>query len=74
MKRYIEQLIEDINQATWRIKPPHEIWEKSEVDPYDEVELEDISHVEQYIYGEEKTNSQNYRHFLDEKTKSIFAK
>lgn len=58
MKRYIEQLIEDIHQATWKIKPPHEIWEKSEADPYDEVELEDISHVEQYIFGEEKLISE----------------
>ena len=58
MKRYIEQLIEDIRQATWKIKPPHEIWEKSEADPYDELELEDISFVEKYIYGEEKPISE----------------
>lgn len=57
MKRYIEQLIEDIHQATWKIKPPHKIWEESEADPYDEGELEDISYVEKFIYGEEKTIS-----------------
>jgi hypothetical protein len=49
MERYITQLISDIRQATWNLKPPHEIWE--DVDPDNEVELEDISYVEEYVYG-----------------------
>ena len=52
MQRYIEQLIEDIHKATWNLKPPHKLWEESGADPDDELELEDISYVEQYIEGE----------------------
>lgn len=56
MERYIEQLIEDIRRAGWRIRPPHEIWH--DVDLENEAEQEDISHVEKYIYGtEEKISS-----------------
>lgn len=51
MQRYIEQLIADIRKATWNIKPPHPIWEESEANPVDELELEDISYVEEFIYG-----------------------
>lgn len=54
MKRYIEQLIEDIHKATWNLKPPHKLWEDSEADPDDELELEDMSYVEQYIEGEKQ--------------------
>lgn len=53
MQRYIEQLIEDIHKATWNMKPPHELWEESEADPDDELELEDMSYLEKYIYGDE---------------------
>ena len=52
MQRYIEQLIEDIHKSTWNLKPPHKLWEESEADPDDELELEDMSYVEQYIEGE----------------------
>lgn len=52
MKRYIEQLIEDLHQATWSLKPPHELWEVSEANPDDELELEDMSYVEKYVYGD----------------------
>jgi hypothetical protein len=52
MEHYIEQLIEDLHQATWQLKPPHELWEDSAADPDDELELEDMSYVEKYIYGE----------------------
>lgn len=52
MQRYIEQLIEDIHQATWRIRPPHELWEESGADPDDELELEDMSYVEKLMYGD----------------------
>jgi hypothetical protein len=51
MQRYIEQLITDIHKATWNIKPPHLIWEESEADPANELELEDISYVEEFLYG-----------------------
>ena len=54
MKRYLEQLIDDLHKATWNMKPPHEIWEDSEADPDDEVELEDMSQVEKYMYGDEE--------------------
>jgi hypothetical protein len=53
MERYLEQLVGDIRNATWKVSPPHEIWEKSGADPDNELELEDISHVEQYVYGDE---------------------
>lgn len=58
MQRYIEQLIGDIRQATWNMKPPHKLWEESEADPDDELELEDMSYVEQYIYGEKEPIAQ----------------
>ncbi|PTN09613.1 hypothetical protein [Mangrovibacterium marinum] len=54
MKRYIEQLIDDIRQASWNVNPPHELWAKSKADPDDELELEDMSFAEQYIYGEQQ--------------------
>lgn len=50
MHRYIEQLIEDFRQRRQVVKPPHEIWD--EADPTDPVELEDISYVEAYLYGD----------------------
>ena len=54
MERYIQQLINDIHQATYHVRPPHELWLDSEADPQDELELEDMSHVEKYLYGEEE--------------------
>lgn len=54
MDRYIQQLIEDIHRATYHVRPPHELWLTSEADPQDELELEDMSHVEKYLYGEEE--------------------
>jgi len=54
MERYVEQLIDDIHKATWNVKPPHPLWEESEADPDDEVELEDMSYVEKYIYGKKQ--------------------
>lgn len=52
MDRYIKQLQDDIKNATLKIRPPHEIWE--DANPDDEVELEDISHVEKYYYGKKE--------------------
>jgi len=49
MEHYISQLISDIHQATWRVRPPHEIWE--DVDLENEADLEDLSYVEEYVYG-----------------------
>ncbi|MHC1774697.1 MAG: hypothetical protein AB9834_04710 [Lentimicrobium sp.] len=54
MKRYIEQLIEDMHARMQTVNPPSEIWLESEADPTNELELEDMAYVEQYIYGEEK--------------------
>lgn len=53
MKRYIEQLIADIHQASWNLKPPHKLWMESGANPTDEVELEDMSFIEEYIEGEQ---------------------
>lgn len=52
MQRYIEQLIEDIHQATWKIRAPHEIWD--DVDINSDVELEDMGYAEKYIYGKKE--------------------
>ena len=52
MQHYLEQLIDDLHKATWGMKPPHEIWEESEADPDDEMEPEDMSYVEKYLYGD----------------------
>lgn len=54
MQRYLEQLIDDLHQATWGMKPPHEIWQESEADPDDELELDDLSYVEKHLYGDEQ--------------------
>lgn len=51
MKLYIKQLLADIQQACLKVAPPHPVWEQSEADPDNELELEDISFVEQYVYG-----------------------
>lgn len=53
MDKYIEQLIDDIKQARQKVQPPHPLWLDSEADPYDVGELEDISYVEQFVYGKE---------------------
>lgn len=53
MQRYIEQLIADIHQASWNLKPPHKLWMETGADPDDELELEDISFIEEYVEGEE---------------------
>ena len=53
MERYLEQLIGDIRNATWKVTPPHPIWQESGADPDNELELEDMSYVEQYVYGDE---------------------
>lgn len=52
MQRYIDQLIEDLREASWNLNAPHEIWEESGADPCNEVELEDLSFIEEYVYGE----------------------
>jgi hypothetical protein len=52
MQRYIEQLIADIHQATWQIRPPGEMWDYA--DPNSELETEDMAYVEKYIYGKEE--------------------
>ncbi|MBK7174994.1 MAG: hypothetical protein IPH84_17610 [Bacteroidales bacterium] len=53
MERYIMQLIEDLREASWNLNSPHEIWEKSGADTEDELEMEDMSYVEKFIYGDE---------------------
>lgn len=52
MQRYIEQLIADIHQATWQIRPPREIWDHA--DTNSELEREDMEYVEKYIYGDKE--------------------
>lgn len=51
MQKYVQQLLIDIQQACLEVGPPHSLWEASEADPDNELELEDMSFVEQYIYG-----------------------
>lgn len=53
MQRYIEQLIDDLHKATWNIRPPHTLWEDSGADPDNELERDDLSYVEKYVYGDE---------------------
>ena len=52
MKRYIEQLIEDIHRATWNLKPPRDLWDHADLNS--ELEIEDMSFVEKYIYGDKE--------------------
>lgn len=52
MQRYIEQLVEDIQIASHKLKPPRKLW----ADISDE--LEDMSYVEQYLYGEKQPIAQ----------------
>jgi hypothetical protein len=54
MQRYIEQLVNDIRAATHKVQPPHDIWLESGADPDDELELEDMSYVEEFVYGKKK--------------------
>lgn len=58
MQQYIEQLISDLRKATCKLSAPHEIWLESEADPDNEADLEDMSYVEKYVYGEEIPVSQ----------------
>ncbi|MCK4662038.1 MAG: hypothetical protein KAT68_04190 [Bacteroidales bacterium] len=52
MNRYIKQLIEDIEKSISKVPEPNEIYD--ELDPEsDENDIEDMSHVEQYLNGEE---------------------
>ncbi len=53
MQNYISQLISDIHKASWNIRPPHECWLDTGADPDYDLELEDMSFAEKYIYGEE---------------------
>ncbi len=54
MNHYVSQLIDDIRMASWNLRPPHDLWVTSEANPDNELELEDMAYVEQYIYGEEE--------------------
>ncbi len=54
MNHYFSQLIDDIRKASWNLRPPHDLWVTSEANPDNELELEDMAYVEQYIYGEEE--------------------
>ncbi|MCD6355458.1 MAG: hypothetical protein J7L95_07910 [Prolixibacteraceae bacterium] len=56
MQHYIEQLVGDIRRASWNLKPPREVW--SDANLNDKGEMEDMSYVEQYIYGEKEPVSQ----------------
>ena len=49
MQRYIKRMVNDMHKATWNFKPPDNLWEESQADPDNELELEDMSFDEQYI-------------------------
>ena len=51
MERYLEQLIDDFHKIRSKVNTVADHWTSVDVD--DEGELEDISYVEKYIYGEE---------------------
>ena len=51
MQHYVDQLLNSIHQAALYVAPPHPIWYKSKADPDNELELEDLSYVEEFIYG-----------------------
>lgn len=51
METYIAQLIDDICKATHKLRPPHPLWPESEADPDNELELQDMSFIEQYVEG-----------------------
>lgn len=57
MEKYFAQLMEDIRKVTWNEKPPRELWIESKADPDNELELEDMSYVEKYLYGEKESIS-----------------
>jgi hypothetical protein len=58
MQHYIDQLINEVRRATWNLRPPHGLWEESEADPDDELELEDMSFIEEFVEGERQPISQ----------------
>jgi hypothetical protein len=53
MQHYLDHLIDDLRRATLTLRPPNDIWSESEADPDNELELEDMSYIEKYVYGEE---------------------
>ena len=56
MDKYIEQLINDFKTATWNLRAPGELWDSADID--NENEVEDLSYVEQFVYGEEQKISE----------------
>ncbi|MFO7868807.1 MAG: hypothetical protein R6U95_05860 [Bacteroidales bacterium] len=54
MQHYIEHLIDDIRNATWNLKPTHEVWKDLPQKPDNEVEL-NILNIEKYVHGEEES-------------------
>ncbi len=54
MERFIQQLIEDLHQATYNFRPPHCFWAWSQADPLNDLELEDMSFAEKYYFGKEE--------------------
>lgn len=56
MQTYINQLIDDIKLATWKIEEPSDIWDS--VDMTNPGEIEDISYVENHFYGKKKKLSE----------------
>lgn len=56
MDHYITQLIEDMHAARSKTTPPSQQWDY--VDFEDHGEIEDMSYVEEFLYGEKKPLSQ----------------
>lgn len=50
----LSNLLHLIQQACLQVPPPHPIWEVSRADPDNELELEDISYIEQMFVGTER--------------------
>lgn len=52
MEQYLKQLIAQIREAAFNIRPPHNLWNKADLNS--EVELEDLAYIEKYYEGKEE--------------------
>lgn len=52
MERYVTQLIEDLHHVTSKMKPPMTCWEEAEANQDNDFDIEDMSYVDDYLYGD----------------------
>ena len=58
MEKYIKQLINDFKAVSWNLKEPSNLWDSADLDNENENEVEDLSYIEEFVYGEEKKISE----------------